>query len=342
VLNELLGPFDGVLLIPFFEEGGRLTLDDVHYVVEGEDLVPAAETPFAQDAVFGYRSSNLRDWIVEKCNGAISREAVGSVSLADIRQGGPECVARRLQENRCRYWVVNAVCQRDMETVVLGLTQAEEQGCRFLFRTAASFVAARLGLPPRPLLTSTELISGGGGGAGGLTVVGSYVPKTTDQLRRLLYQPGVEGLELEVAGLLSDQRTAILANALETLNQGLQQGGHFVVYTSRNLVTGQDAAGSLQIGRRISHALVEIVQGLAVRPDYLIGKGGITSSVIATHGLGVRRALVLGKIIPGVPVWRLGDETKFPGLGYVVFPGNVGGPDSLAEVIAALRKKPLH
>jgi uncharacterized protein YgbK (DUF1537 family) len=53
----------------------------------------------------------------------------------------------------------------------------------------------------------------------------------------------------------------------------------------------------------------------------------------------VRRAHVLGQIVPGVPVWRLGPETKYPGLRYVVFPGNVGGPGALAEVIRSLRSR---
>ena len=49
-----------VLLVPYFEAGGRYTVNDVHYVAEGDELVPAAETPFARDAAFGYRHSNLR------------------------------------------------------------------------------------------------------------------------------------------------------------------------------------------------------------------------------------------------------------------------------------------
>jgi uncharacterized protein YgbK (DUF1537 family) len=43
--------------------------------------------------------------------------------------------------------------------------------------------------------------------------------------------------------------------------------------------------------------------------------------------------MVLGQLLPGVPVWELGAESKFPGMRYVVFPGNVGGPDSVAEAI---------
>ncbi len=58
---------------------------------------------------------------------------------------------------------------------------------------------------------------------------------------------------------------------------------------------------------------------------------------MATAGLAVKRANVLGQILPGVPVWQLGPESRHPGLVYIVFPGNVGGPGALVEVVAALR-----
>ena len=76
---------------------------------------------------------------------------------------------------------------------------------------------------------------------------------------------------------------------------------------------------------------------LTVVPRFIIAKGGITSSDVATDGLDVRRAWVLGQILPGVPVWRLNEESRFPGLPYVVFPGNVGTDDSLARAIEILR-----
>jgi uncharacterized protein YgbK (DUF1537 family) len=66
-------------------------------------------------------------------------------------------------------------------------------------------------------------------------------------------------------------------------------------------------------------------------------KGGITSSDIATEGLAVKDALVCGQIIPGVPVWKLGAESRYPGLIYVVFPGNVGDAQALVEVVNKLR-----
>ena len=38
---------DGEILCPFFPEGGRFTIGDIHYVKQGDALVPAAQTEFA-------------------------------------------------------------------------------------------------------------------------------------------------------------------------------------------------------------------------------------------------------------------------------------------------------
>lgn len=45
----------------------------------------------------------------------------------------------------------------------------------------------------------------------------------------------------------------------------------------------------------------------------------------------------MGQILPGVPVRRSGQGSRWPGLIYVVFPGNVGGPNAIAEAIQRLR-----
>jgi uncharacterized protein YgbK (DUF1537 family) len=334
VLSEKLGPFDATLIIPYFEAGGRYTINDVHYVAEGDQLTPAAETPFAKDAVFGYKHSNLRDWVQEKTQGRVKAEDVASVSLETIRLGGPDAVCAQLISlapgSMC---IVNAAALRDMDVFALGLLLAESAGKRYLLRSAAQIVAARLGLEPRPLLTSDDLGTDGPGG--GLIVVGSYVPKTTEQLTQLLANTNIDRIELPVPALLDEARRAeCIEKALGGLHDALRASRDVVLYTSRGLVTGDDAARNLQIGNRVSAALVEIVQRLTVRPRYLIAKGGITSSDLATRGLGVKRAMVAGQLLPGIPVWRLGAEAKFPELIYVVFPGNVGGPNALAEAVS--------
>jgi len=153
-------------------------------------------------------------------------------------------------------------------------------------------------------------------------------------------QPGVVSVEVHVQALLAEtQYAAEVARVTHAIEHGLRHDRDVVLFTSRTLVTGSDAQSALAIGQRVSAGLVAVVRSLATRPRYLLAKGGITSSDIATQGLGVQRALVLGQILPGVPVWQLGPETRYPGLGYIVFPGNVGGPQALAEVVLALQSQ---
>ena len=338
-LAEILGPFDATILTPYFEAGGRYTLDDTHYVAEGERLVPAAATPFARDAAFGYRTSHLPSYVEEKSAGRTRSADVATISLELIRRGGPVAVAEKLRAlPRGSVCIVNAAAPRDIEVFAAATLAAEAAGARFLYRTAAGFVAARLGQSPQQALLTPAAFSRTTS-HGGLTVVGSYVPKTTVQLTALLASPDLTGIELSVAALLDDgRRAAALAAALQQVNAALAAGRDTVVFTSRVLVTSPDVTASLAIGRRVSDALIFLVRHLDVVPRYLIAKGGITSSDIATQGLGVRRALVLGQALPGIPVWQLGPEARFPGLGYVVFPGNVGTDTALAELIATLRR----
>lgn len=320
--------FDAWLFIPFFEEGGRYTIDDIHYVREGDWLIPTGQTPYAADASFGYQSSNLVEFIREKM-GDVSVE---SISLEELRQSGPEHVTQRLLNlPKDAVCIVNAISRQDLDVFTLGLLAAERQGKRFLYRTAASFVAARAGLAPKPVLTKNDLKLPETGGT--LFIVGSYVPKTSAQIAHLLTNPDVVSLEINVEALLSDDsfqnETKRVSAAADDL---LTQNKHVVISTSRKLITGSDPESSLKIGARISEGLITIVQRISHRPRYWLSKGGITSSDVATKGLGVQRAMVLGQILPGVPVWRLGEETRFPGLVYVIFPGNVGEKDALQKV----------
>ena len=328
---------DATLIIPFFLEGGRFTINDVHYVAEGDQLVPAAATPFARDAAFGYHNSDLRAWVEEKTGGRVAAAAVASVTIDDIRLGGPDAVtAKLLNLPAGAVCIVNCAGTRDMEVFVSGLLAAEATGRHFLYRTAATFVQVRAGLAPRTPLTAADLNLPKSGG--GLIVVGSYVPKSTTQLNALLAQPDLVQVEVNVDALLADEQQAgEVARTIAATTAALQQGQDVVVYTSRRLVTGDDAVTSLAIGQRVSASLVALVQGLGVRPRYLIAKGGITSSDLATKALGVKRALVRGQILPGIPLWQIGAESRYPDLIYIVFPGNVGGDDALVQARQKLR-----
>lgn len=340
LMAELGGNFDGVLVIPFFEEGGRFTINDVHYVAEGDFLVPAAETEYAKDATFGYRSSNLKEWVAEKSGGKIDPAQVASVSLATIRQGGPAAVQEQLRRlENAQVCVVNAASYRDMEVFVAGLLQAEAAGKRLIYRTAASFVRVRGGMEAFPLLTAADFELENSH-TGGLIVAGSYIRKSSEQIAAVQALPNVVSLEVAVPNLLTaGERAKEIARVAAQAAEVLAGGKEALIYTSRQLITGADAAASLQIGQVVSQSLVEIVRRLGVKPAWVIAKGGITSSDVATQGLEISQARVLGQVLPGVPVWQAGEGSRWPGMVYVVFPGNVGGPQSIAQVVEMLAKR---
>jgi uncharacterized protein YgbK (DUF1537 family) len=109
-----------------------------------------------------------------------------------------------------------------------------------------------------------------------------------------------------------------------------------VLYTSRQLRAAPDGdfAGT---GKLIMRALSDVVTRVKVRPAFMVAKGGTTSIEMAKTALGVKKALALGQLLPGVPVWRLGGESRWPGITYVVFPGNVGDDSALRKAVDTLR-----
>jgi uncharacterized protein YgbK (DUF1537 family) len=340
-LEDRLGiTYDGEIVAPFFFEGGRFTVHDIHWVQEGDWLIPAAQTEYAQDPIFGYHHSNLRQWVEEKTDGQVTADSVVSVTLDLIRVEGPSAVAAILGAvTGGRSVIVNAVTYRDMEAFVLGLLQAEDEGRRFLFRTAASFVKVRGGIEDRGLLTSRELFpQGAPAGVGGLIIVGSHVQKTTDQLQVARKLDKLLCVELSVPSVLNSQTCqSEIGSVSSQAEKALLTGRDVIVFTSRRLMTGTSDEESVQIGQQVSDALVQVVRRLGIKPRFVVAKGGITSSDIGTKALGVTRAMVPGQILAGIPVWLLGEDSRFPGIPYVIFPGNVGTSDSLARVITILR-----
>jgi hypothetical protein len=47
--------------------------------------------------------------------------------------------------------------------------------------------------------------------------------------------------------------------------------------------------------------------------------------------------MVLGQLARGISVWKLGPESRYEGMAYIVFPGNVGQPESLAEIVSMMK-----
>jgi uncharacterized protein YgbK (DUF1537 family) len=357
VRRDLVGRgYDGVLLIPAFLEAGRVTAADIHWARTPAGLVPVGETEFAQDSAFGYSASDLRVFVAEKSGGAIRPDEVRSISLADIRLGGPARVREVLATAAGGAWVVvNATEYSDLETVARSVLEAEREGQSFLFRTGPSFVRALSGLGPRPPLRGAQIWGTERGaqiwgtergaqiwgdtrrGGHGLVVVGSHVGQTSRQVAALRARGGPADMELDVQAVLGGGPDVAAAVARRVT--GALARSDVLLYTSRDVVAGRDAADSLTIARTVSAALSGIVRGaLAARPAWVVAKGGITSHDVMLHGLGIRRAEVAGQLFPGTisVFWPLDAAPEAVGMPYVVFAGNVGDDGTLAQVVAIL------
>ncbi len=337
--------FDVLLLAPAFFEAGRTTVDDIHLVrVDGVD-VPAGDTEYARDKTFGFRSSDLKGFLAEKSGGEIDPGDVRSISLDDIRSGGPDRVAELLGGLRGGvYVVVNAERDSDYDVVALGVARAREAGVSILTRCGPSFVRALAGIEPGEPLEPADIWPEGRRPGHGLIAVGSHVSGTSRQVARLRERGTAHEFELQVSQVLGDdaERDAHVAQLGAAVGAALASA-NVLIYTSREVVAGGDSRSSLDIARRVSAALTEVAGlALAARPAWVVAKGGITSHEVAVAGFGVRRAEVAGQLGRGIiSLFRpLAARPEAVGMPYVVFAGNVGTADSLADVVALLDATP--
>ena len=335
VIAEELGPFDAHFLTPAFFEGGRITRDSVHYLVVGGKEVPVHETEFAQDSVFGYHHSYLPDYVAEKTQGRITAEEVERFLLPHIRQGCQETL-RKLTNNHCG--VVDAESQADLDRFAADILTVAAAGKRFLFRSAASLLTSLANLGQQPV-AAEDMAQYTRTDKPGVTLVGSHVKKTTQQLKELLKEPEVVGIEVEVAKLRDDpqQKEPLRQQILTEVKKVHSQGKTPVIYTSREELTFESVQKRLDFGADVSQLLMNIVKGLPEEISFLISKGGITSNDVLSTGLGLRSVLLLGQILPGCSLVKTAsDHSRFPNLPVVLFPGNVGDDQGLATAYKRL------
>jgi len=333
VIAEELGPFDAHFLVPAFFEGGRITRGSVHYLVVDGKPLPTHETEFARDSVFGYSTSYLPAYVEEKTRGRITAAQVDRFLLSEVR-GEVLPRLRALSGNRC--CVVDAERQGDLDHFAEEVKRAAEQGKRFLFRSAASLITALASLPPQPA-APTEMAAYVRGGRAGAVLIGSHVRKSTMQLERLLNEPDVVPIEVDVTRIGSAQ-VPQLRYIEQEAERAHRAGRTPVIYTSRTERHFPDVQARLAFGEEVSAFLMEVVRNLPPSLGFLISKGGITSNDVLSSGLALRSSRLLGQILAGVSVLRCPeDHPRFPNMLVVIFPGNVGDDDALATVLRRLR-----
>lgn len=323
------------IVMPFFGEGGRITVEGTHYVADGDFHLGVGATPFARDASFGFTSSYLPAWIEEKTGGSVAADDVTVIDLETIRTGGVAAVAHALDRvPPGSHVVVDAVEQADADVVAAAIDRSTAGGRRWTIRSAAGLVPSLAGLGPATPAAVPHVTAD----RGGLVVVGSHVPLSTAQLDTLVASGRVDHVAAVVDALADD---ATAPGEVEQLAQAAERaitaGRDLVIATTRRVRADLSGPAALARSRAVADGLCNVVRHLTTPPSFLVAKGGITAHTLAVDGLGTRRARVVGPILPGVPLWELGGEARFPGLVYVVFPGNVGTAQSLTEVVDRLR-----
>ncbi|WP_018294420.1 four-carbon acid sugar kinase family protein [Mariprofundus ferrooxydans] len=332
IIADELGPFDAHFLVPAFFEGGRITRDSTHYVVQNGTQVPAHETEFARDSVFGYKHSHLPDYVQEKTAGRIAAEQVERFTLDDLRGDVSERLMA-LHGNACG--VVDAEQQDDLDRFAAQVQAAAAQGKRFLFRSAASLLTSLAALGPQPV-DAQHMARYVRKGKPGAVLVGSHVKKTTAQLAALLKEAGIRGIEVDVERIEAD-RDGLLADVVASAAGAHADGDTPAIYTSRVEKVFPDQAARLAFGEAVSALLMDIVRRLPEEVGFLISKGGITSNDVLSSGLALDTSRVLGQVLAGCSVVRCPDDhPRYPGLPVVIFPGNVGDDSALTTVYRRL------
>ena len=330
---------DGEIICPFFPEGGRYTMDNIHYVKEQDNLVPAGMTEFAKDKTFGYKSSDLSEYVEEKTEGKYHKEDCITISLDELNALDVQGIKDKLMsaQNMAKI-IVNAVSYADLKVFCAALVLAMKAGKHYMARTAAAFTKVMGRISDQPLLGRAQLE--GDTKNGGIVLIGSHVKKTTDQLNCLKELDGqADFMEFQVNTVFEENGLEKeVERTVKAAEEKILSGRTVVIYTSRQLLAPENMTPEekLHISVKISNAVTSIIGKLSVKPKFIIAKGGITSSDVGTKALRVKKARVMGQVKKGIPVWMTGEESKFPGMPYIIFPGNVGEVSTLKEIVEEL------
>jgi len=312
-----------VLFVPAFPQGGRTTVGSVHRVVIDGIDTPVGQTEFARDPVFGYRSSNLVDYVREK-----GGRRANPVPLDALRESAGRAVAvALLAAGPGEFVVPDAVTDHDIDLIHTGLREALTTRDDIVVRCAATLAAIcagclSTGYLDRPLVALRP---------GLLVVCGSHTSAATAQLAALTDRLGRQPVRIPTDEALADPVTAGLL-AAERLRDDLRGHGFAVVSTERVRRPDHD---SLRHGELVNLALMNATAEVVDLVGTVVSKGGITSAEVARTALRATRARVRGQLAAGISVWDYDDATV-----QVVVPGNVGGRDTLVDVISAMQDDP--
>jgi hypothetical protein len=314
-----------LLLVPALPAAGRVTIGGRHLLERDGVRVPLGETEYARDGALAYSDSDLARWADERSGGRFAAADAVRIPLERLRRPAgandiAAAIAAAAAGGRPAVVIPDAETDADLRTIARGLRAAEEARIAVIVRCAPAFAAVLTRAEARSPAPAPR------GDRGLLVVCGSFVAGATAQLEALERAHPGTAVAADVRALAGADWSSEVDRLAAAARDRIEHSGLAVVATERRRDPGLvDPAAQ----RRVATALAQVAR--RVGAGVVVAKGGITSAVTARAGLDARVARVVGPILPGVALWRLSDGTD-----YVIVPGNVGGPDLLADVVAAI------
>jgi len=332
VLNQELGPFAVLFVLPAFLPGGRTTIGG-HHFLHGQ---PVHLSSYAQDSRLGYATSCLAAWVEQKSGGRIPKTTVTGLHWEDDNNSGHPL--RRLASLPPGAVVtVDASEPEHLRRFGQLMRQRRQQGHRDLCWGAASLINALV--DPGPQIMTNRDFAGlrrrdAWGPEPGVILVGSHQPNADRQLTKLLTAPSVRGLEISLEplrqGLTPPQLAPSLAAALEYTLQ--QERRTVVLYTSRGECLPGDEAGQLALAKAIAQLQEMLLAPLRTSLGYVISKGGSTSDTLLRRVLGLDRVVLRGQVMPGISLVQPPALRDQAGLPVICVPGNMGTDETLLDL----------
>jgi uncharacterized protein YgbK (DUF1537 family) len=324
------GEMPPLLLVPALPAAGRVTIDGHHLLERDGRRTPLEQTEFATDDSFAYDSARLLEWAEERSKGYFEAIDGTEIGLAAIRSEiGAELVRDALLQAaaapRPAVVVPDAETEADLAVIADGLRQAWKKEAAIVVRCGPAFASALSGAG------ATELEPLPSVGRGLLVIVGSHVPVSSAQLSKLTERHPGSLVEIDAAALAGPEEAAAaaVASAVERSRALLDEERLAIVATSRAVVP---EAANLEAGMRIARGLAGVVERLRDHVGVLLSKGGSTSAINVRDGLHAECVEIVGPVSPGISLWSVPRE-EGGACSVIVFPGNVGDVDTLAELV---------
>ncbi|MGF3057162.1 four-carbon acid sugar kinase family protein [Microbacterium sp. YY-01] len=311
---------DVVVFLPAFPQGGRTTIDGMHYVHLDGKNIPAHDSEYADDPVFPFDSGYLPEYVAAR-----SSRPTQTVPLAQVRSGALRNVLGSVAPGTVV--LPDAETDDDIRLAADAIRQAWEAGASVVVRSASPLAAAIAGVESSGLLPHPVTEAS----AATLLVCGSHTEGATRQLNQAALQWG-EAVTVNTEAALADTRVEA-QRLTELLTTQLTDSGYAAVASDRHRRAEHN---TLEHGERVMDTLTRVVAEVRNSVATVVSKGGITSADVARIGLGADRAHVRGQVLTGVSVWDLATP-EGTAITYVVVPGNVGDPATIVDALTAVQ-----